>query len=162
METPDKKSFKDRNFELRSEKVRNVVGQIPPTLIRYGTLVIALAIATMIGISAFIPYRKVITGTATVYNIPVLVDSVLTLCVELRMPIGESNINPIGCTIVLMAPKSQFTGQLTGYNPLRTVEGKNKAEITFLNQDMEYLQNTETDFILTVSEKALLKKFFDH
>lgn len=47
-------------MELRSEKVRNIIGQVPPALLRYGISIIGLAICTLIGISAFIPYQPTI------------------------------------------------------------------------------------------------------
>ena len=36
------------NIELRSEKVRNIIGGVPPRLVRAGTVVIILKSATII------------------------------------------------------------------------------------------------------------------
>ena len=33
-------------IELRSEKVRSIIGQIPPVLLRYGTVIIGVTLAT--------------------------------------------------------------------------------------------------------------------
>jgi|GEM_PF-1377692 len=52
---------KDRSIELRSEKVRNIIGQIPPVLIRSGTLIICVVLLVLLAISAFIPYRETIS-----------------------------------------------------------------------------------------------------
>lgn len=38
----------DSRLELRSEKVRNIIGEIPPKLIRIGTAVTLLIVAAMI------------------------------------------------------------------------------------------------------------------
>ena len=38
----------DSRLELRSEKVRNIIGEIPPKLIRTGTAVTLLIVAAMI------------------------------------------------------------------------------------------------------------------
>lgn len=46
--------------ELRSEKVRNIIGQVPPVLLRYGIAFIGLALLVLVGISAFIPYQPYI------------------------------------------------------------------------------------------------------
>lgn len=43
--------------ELRSEKVRNIIGQVPPVLLRYGIAIIGLALLALVGVSAFIPYQ---------------------------------------------------------------------------------------------------------
>ena len=42
---------KDTNIELRSEALRNVIGQVPPLLVRVGTMVIVfitLALALVV------------------------------------------------------------------------------------------------------------------
>ena len=46
-----------RQIELRSEKVRNLIGQVPPLLVRDGSLIIGIALLVMVGVSAFIPYQ---------------------------------------------------------------------------------------------------------
>jgi len=43
---------KDDKIELRSEKMRNIIGEIPPRLVRISTAIIALVII-MIAIAAF-------------------------------------------------------------------------------------------------------------
>lgn len=54
----DKEMEKDKKqIELRSEKVRNIIGQVPPVLLRYGISIIGLAICVLVGISAIIPYQ---------------------------------------------------------------------------------------------------------
>lgn len=47
----------DKQIELRSEKVRNIIGQVPPVLLRYGISIIVLSLLMLVGISAFIPYQ---------------------------------------------------------------------------------------------------------
>lgn len=47
----------EKPVELRSEKVRNIIGQVPPALLRYGIMIIALALLMLVGVSAFIPYQ---------------------------------------------------------------------------------------------------------
>lgn len=46
-----------RQVELRSEKVRKIIGQVPPVLLRYGIMIIGGILLVLIGISAFIPYQ---------------------------------------------------------------------------------------------------------
>lgn len=47
----------EKPIELRSEKVRNIIGQIPPVFLRYGIVIISLSLLMLVGISAFIPYQ---------------------------------------------------------------------------------------------------------
>lgn len=38
----------NENIELRSEKVRNIIGSIPPKLVRYGTFYIIILLSALI------------------------------------------------------------------------------------------------------------------
>ncbi|MFI3322826.1 MAG: hypothetical protein R3Y50_09935 [Rikenellaceae bacterium] len=49
------------NFELRSEKVRNVIGGIPSVTIRIGTTVLAMVIFVIITLMYCIPYPRTVT-----------------------------------------------------------------------------------------------------
>lgn len=50
----------ERNIELRSEKVRNIVGKIPPAVDRYGITVIGLVLMAIVGVSMLIPYKETV------------------------------------------------------------------------------------------------------
>ena len=50
----------ERNIELRSEKVRNIVGKIPPAVDRYGIAVIGLVLMAIVGVSMLIPYKETV------------------------------------------------------------------------------------------------------
>lgn len=49
-------SYKISNIELRSEKVRNLLGGIPPALVRYGTVIIVAIFLMLLLIVCFMPY----------------------------------------------------------------------------------------------------------
>ena len=51
----------DRNIELRSEKVRNIVGKIPPAVDRYGITVIGLVLVVALVVSMLIPYKETVS-----------------------------------------------------------------------------------------------------
>ncbi len=53
-------------IELRSEKVRNIIGQVPPVLLRHGIMIIGASLLILIAISAFIPYQPSIDIEMTV------------------------------------------------------------------------------------------------
>ena len=46
----------DNNTELRSEKVRNLLGEIPPSLVRWGTGIIVAIFLLLILAVCLIPY----------------------------------------------------------------------------------------------------------
>lgn len=52
----DKKDIEKDNIELRSEKVRNLIGEIPPSLVRWGTAVIVLIFLLLLTAICFLPY----------------------------------------------------------------------------------------------------------
>lgn len=54
------------NIELRSEKVRNMIGEIPPTIIRVGITVIFIIILSSLTGSWLFKYNYIIRTTATI------------------------------------------------------------------------------------------------
>lgn len=47
---------KNSNMELRSEKVRNLLGEIPPVLVRWGTVIIVAIFLILLLVVCFVPY----------------------------------------------------------------------------------------------------------
>ncbi|MDR1553880.1 MAG: hypothetical protein LBS69_10535 [Prevotellaceae bacterium] len=60
----------DTNIELRSEKVRNIIGKIPPVHIRYGISIVAIALLVLFAVSIIIPYRETVNLSITVHEEP--------------------------------------------------------------------------------------------
>jgi len=56
----------NENIELRSEKVRNIIGQIPPRLMRIGISVIFILFIGILTGTYFFKYEYVIKTTATI------------------------------------------------------------------------------------------------
>ncbi|MDR0755103.1 MAG: HlyD family secretion protein, partial [Prevotellaceae bacterium] len=61
---------KDKNIELRSEKVRNITGKIPPVFTRYGISIVAVTLFVLFIISIIIPYREQVNLSITVHEEP--------------------------------------------------------------------------------------------
>jgi hypothetical protein len=49
-----------KEIELRSEKVRNIVGQIPPVLLRRGITIISLVLLVLLVSAYFVPYPETV------------------------------------------------------------------------------------------------------
>lgn len=64
--TYNAKDYEKPKIELRSEKVRNIIGQVPPVLLRYGIIIIGLSLLILVGVSAFIPCQPGIDTEITV------------------------------------------------------------------------------------------------
>ncbi len=54
MET--KKDYSSGRIELRSEKVRNIIGTIPPALVRWGIAVITIILVMLMLVIFLVPY----------------------------------------------------------------------------------------------------------
>lgn len=55
MET--KKNINSNQIELRSEKVRNIIGTIPSALVRWGIAVITIIFITLMFVIFLVPYQ---------------------------------------------------------------------------------------------------------
>ena len=51
-----KKNESHDKIELRSEKVRNLLGEIPPSLVRWGTLIIVAIFLVLLLVVCSMPY----------------------------------------------------------------------------------------------------------
>ena len=51
-----KKKKSSEEIELRSEKVRNLLGEIPPSIIRWGTVIIVAIFLILLLVICFLPY----------------------------------------------------------------------------------------------------------
>lgn len=59
-----------KNIELRSEKVRSIIGQVPSVLLRYGIALIGIVLILLVGMAAFIPYKEILSISAKVETTP--------------------------------------------------------------------------------------------
>jgi len=83
------------NIELRSEKVRNLIGQIPPIIIRAGISVIFIIILVLLIGSWFFKFEYTIKTTATIDQIN---DS---LIIQLKIPANEISKIKTGQKVIL-------------------------------------------------------------
>ena len=154
----DKKDMEERNTTaaLRSERVRSIVGQMPPRLIPIALTVVAAVLAVCIGIAYLLPYREVYSGTATLYDVsqepgrPVA----LRLSFGDKRPPGEV---AAGVRIALLDRDRIYEGELRSLNPKRDTLGRQEAIVLFERALPDELGEGQTDFTLTVSEASLLR-----
>lgn len=52
----EKKTDTRDRIELRSEKVRHLIGEIPPSLVRWGTVIITVIFIALVAALCLIPY----------------------------------------------------------------------------------------------------------
>lgn len=83
------------NIELRSEKVRNLIGQIPPIIIRAGISVIFIIILVLLIGSWFFKFEYTIKTTATIDK------NNDSLIIQLKIPANEINKIKTGQKVIL-------------------------------------------------------------
>lgn len=54
--------MENRDIELRSERVRKIIGQVPPVLVRSGIGVISVIVALLLATAAFVPYPETVVS----------------------------------------------------------------------------------------------------
>lgn len=64
----EQKERESDNIELRSEKVRNVIGKVPPCLVSLGTVIITIIVLALAVASYKIPYPISIEANGEVIN----------------------------------------------------------------------------------------------
>lgn len=148
----------ERSFELRSEKVRSIVGQIPSSLVRYGITAIGAVLLCLLVVTYFLPYKQVYLGTATVHGATTatLTDSTditILLKFENKRP---DNVN--GQMICLQSPYGTFAGQIQDLSSVRDTLERQEALCRFKPSEIKSVENQTVDFQIVHSSGNLLRK----
>ena len=156
MEDQEKKQ--ERSFELRSEKVRSIVGQIPSSLVRYGITAIGAVLLCLLAVAYFLPYEQVYSGTATVHGATTATPAdrkyiTILLKFENKRP---DNVN--GQMIYLQSPYRTFAGQIRDLSPVRDTLERQKAICRFKVTEIKSVENQTVDFQIVSSSGNLLQK----
>ena len=120
----------NKQIELRSEKVRNIIGQIPPILITHGTMFIGLALLSLFLAAAFIPYQPTIDTEVTVTQ-----DMLGELHYTSSIPSGAIN------------KRSQFTTIIT--NPSTDIPLPNHFQIETISETIQ-LSGKKAWYVATI------------
>ena len=148
----------ERSFELRSEKVRSIVGQIPSSLVRYGITAIGAILLFLLVVAYFLPYKQVYLGTATVHGATTetpadSTDITILLKFENKRP---DNVN--GQMIYLQSPYRTFAGQIQDLSSVRDTLERQEALCRFKVTEIKSVENQTVDFQITRTSGNLLQK----
>ena len=148
----------ERSFELRSEKVRSIVGQIPSSLVRYGITAIGAILLFLLAVAYFLPYKQVYLGTATVHGATTATpadstDITILLKFENKRP---DNVN--GQMIYLQSPYRTFAGQIQDLSSVRDTLERQEALCRFKVTEIKSVENQMVDFQIVRSSGNLLQK----
>ena len=153
----EEKKKHERSFELRSEKVRSIVGQIPSSLVRYGITAIGMVLLCLFAVAYFLPYKQVYYGTASVREI----NNTPTGSIEIDVLLRFENKRPEsinGQIIYLQSPYGTFIGQLRDLSAIRDTLERQEALCYFKSADVKSVKNQTVDFQIVHSSGNLLQK----
>lgn len=153
------KQKQERSFELRSEKVRSIVGQIPSSLIRYGITIIGSVLIILALIAYYLPYKTVYAGSATIYDLHQSKADSLEVTIKLRFDgkrIEKSRLAPLG--IELYNAQKSISGTLLEVAIQRDTLDRQEAIVRFAPSDISIFCNQTIDFRVVESSKSILQK----
>lgn len=147
----------ERSFELRSEKVRSIVGQIPSSLVRYGITAIGVVLLCLFVVTYFLPYKQVYSGTAIIQKATITTSDSTDITILLRFE-NKQPVNVNRQILYLQSSCGLFTGQLLELSAVRDTLARQETRCRFKTKDIQLLQNQTVDFKLVVSSSSLLQK----
>lgn len=155
----EEKQKQERSFELRSEKIRSIVGQIPSSLVRYGITIIGSVLIILALIAYYLPYKTVYAGSATIYALPQSKADSLEVAIKLRFEgkrIEKRDHTPLD--IELYNVQKRISGTLLELSSQRDTLDRQEAIVHFASKDICALGNQTVDFRIVESSKSILQK----
>lgn len=148
----------ERSFELRSEKVRSIVGQIPSSLVRYGITAIGIVLLCLLAVAYFLPYKQVYSGTATIHEVTISTPRDSTdITILLRFENKRSN-NVQEQELNLQTANGIFSGQIRELSSVRDTLERQEAHCRFKSSEILSVKNQTLDFQVVYSSGNLLQK----
>ena len=147
----------ERSYELRSEKVHSIVGQIPSPLIRYGITAIGMVLLCLFAVAYFLPYKQVYSGTATIHKTATTPVDSTNITILLKFENKRPN-KVKGQIICLQSPYRTFAGQIRDLSPVRDSFERQKAICRFKVTEIKSVENQTVDFQIVSSSGNLLRK----
>lgn len=152
----DKKE--ERSFELRSEKVRSIVGQIPSSLVRYGIATIGVVLVCLLAVAYFLPYKQVYSGTATVHGVTTATPTDSTDIIILLRFENKRPDNVTGQMLSLQSLDETFSGQIRRLSSVRDTLERQEALCSFKGIEIKSVENQMVDFQIVRTSGNLLQK----
>ena len=158
----DEKKKQERSFELRSEKLRSIVGQIPSSLVRYGITAIGVVLLCLFVVTYYLPYKQVYSGTAIIQDIANEAKADTTE-ISVLLKFGEKHPKisvKEGVSIDFQSTVGVAKGSILSLSMERDTLGRQVALCRVPLQPAKKMEHSEVDFILTLQSGNLLSRFF--
>lgn len=154
----EEKQEQERSFEIRSEKVRSIIGQIPSSLVQYSITAIGIVLFVLSVVVYLLPYKKTYTGTAVIRPITNQTESDSIETVILlrfnRSALFESNKQSIRLT----NGTNNAEGVLFNISSIRDTLGRQEAICRFRKKELKTIENSMVYFHITVCSGNLMRE----
>ena len=147
----------ERSFELRSEKVRSIVGQVPSSLTYYGITAIGIVLLCLFVMAYFLPYKQVYSGTAIIKEAPITTSDSTDINILLRFD-NKQPVNVNRQILYLQTSNGTSVGTIRKLSIVRDTLARQETLCRFKTTEIQPLQNQTVDFKLVVSSSSLLQK----
>lgn len=147
----------ERSFELRSEKVRSIVGQVPSSLTCYGITVIGIVLLCLFVMAYFLPYKQVYSGTAIIQEATITTSDSTDITILLRFE-NKQPVNVNRQILYLQTSNGTSVGTIRKLSAVRDTLARQETLCRFKTTEIQPLQNQTVDFKLVVSSSSLLQK----
>ncbi len=147
----------ERSFELRSEKVRSIVGQVPSSLTCYGITAIGVVLLCLFVVAYFLPYKQVYSGTAIIQEATITTSDSTDITILLRFE-NKQPVNVNRQILYLQTSNGTSVGTIRRLSAVRDTLARQETLCRFKTTEIQPLQNQTVDFKLVVSSSSLLQK----
>lgn len=147
----------ERSFELRSEKVRSIVGQVPSSLTCYGITAIGIVLLCLFVMAYFLPYKQVYSGTAIIQKATITTSDSTDITILLRFE-NKQPVNVNRQMLYLQTSNGTSVGTIRKLSAVRDTLARQETLCRFKTTEIQPLQNQTVDFKLVVSSSSLLQK----
>ena len=147
----------ERSFEVRSEKVRSIVGQVPSSLTYYGITAIGIVLLCLFVMAYFLPYKQVYSGTAIIKEAPITTSDSTDINILLRFD-NKQPVNVNRQILYLQTSNGTSVGTIRKLSTVRDTLARQETLCRFKTTEIQPLQNQTVDFKLVVSSSSLLQK----
>ena len=147
----------ERSFELRSEKVRSIVGQVPSSLTYYGITAIGIVLLCLFVMAYFLPYKQVYSGTAIIQKATITTSDSTDITILLRFE-NKQPVNVNRQMLYLQTSNGTSVGTIRKLSAVRDTLARQETLCRFKTTEIQPLQNQTVDFKLVVSSSSLLQK----
>lgn len=153
----EEKKNQERSFELRSEKVRSIVGQMPSALMRYGISTIVIVLLCLSTVAYFLPYKQIYAGSATIHEIPSIATDSIDVTILLKFEGKQPNLI-LRQPLYLQTHNNTFSGKILYLSPIRDTLERQVAICRFSTLSIKAVEKQTVDFRTTQSSRNYLHK----